>query len=123
MVTLPFMHHSAMALHSYGGLGFLQEHSWLRSSSLLSPQAVSVQPKAVLSLGLLSKHHIPAPSPYQQWQTPVSGWGAQGCDIDYLCKSHSVLPATDQLLLFPLTAPKAPLLSQLISPVRGHLWV
>ena len=35
----------------------------LRISSLLSPQAVSSQPRAVLSLGLLPKPLVPAPSP------------------------------------------------------------
>ena len=39
--------------------------------------------------------------------------------MDHLCRSHSVLPATDQLLHSPAIAPEAPLLSQL--PVRGLL--
>ena len=36
----------------------------------------------------------------QQW-TPDSDWVAQGCDMDHLYKSHSVLPTTDQLLHYP----------------------
>ena len=51
--------------------------------------------------------------------THVSGWGAQGRSTDCLCRSHSALPAMDQLLHSLLIAPEAPLLSQLISsPVR-----
>lgn len=38
----------------------------------------------------------------------VSGWGMQGCSTDHWCKSHSVLPYTDQLLQFLLVAPEAP---------------
>ena len=43
--------------------------------------------------------------------------------MDHLCMSHSVLPATDWLLLSPLT-PEAPFLSQLISLlVRRLPWI
>ena len=38
----------------------------------------------------------------------VSGWGMQGCSTDHRCKSHSVLPDTDQLLHFLLVAPETP---------------
>ena len=61
MAALPLVHHSAMAPCFQGSLCFLQEHSWLQSSSLLSPQAVSSQPITVTSLDLLSKPHVPAP--------------------------------------------------------------
>ena len=89
-------------------------------SSLPSPQAVSCQPTAVLSPGLLSKTHLPTPSPHPHWRTHVSGWGPQGWGMDHLCRSHSVLLATDWLLCPPPVALEAPLLSQLISPpVRG----
>ena len=97
-----------MALHFYGGLGFLQEHSWLWSSSFPSPQAVSSQPTAVLSPGLLSKPHVPAPRPCLHWQTHVSSWDMQSCDLDPLCRSHSVLPATDWLLHSPLRSQSSP---------------
>ena len=50
------------------------------------------------SLGLLSKLHIPAPSPCVCWWTGVLGWGSWGCGTDHLC--HSVLPATGGLLGF-----------------------
>lgn len=70
--ALPFMPHSTVALHFYSILGFFQQHSWLWSSSLLSPQAVSGQPTAVLLLsGLLSKPHVPHQSPCPHWQTHV----------------------------------------------------
>ena len=47
--------------------------------SLLSPQDVSSQPTAVLCLVLLSKPHIPAPSPCLQWWTPSqAGWAGLG---------------------------------------------
>ena len=39
MAGLPFMPNSTVGLHFYGILGFLQQYSWLWSSSLLSPQA------------------------------------------------------------------------------------
>ena len=113
-----------MAPHFYGSPSFFQEHSWLQSSSLPSPQAVCMQSTAVLSPGPLSKPHIPAPNPCQHWWTPILGWGMQSCGTGHLCKSCSVLPATDQLLHFPPVVPEAPLLSQLISLlVRGLLQV
>lgn len=33
--------------------------------------------------------------------TPVSGWGIQGYGTDHLCRSHSILHATDHLLHYP----------------------
>lgn len=78
MVALPFARHSTMVLLCCGGLGFVHEHSQLRSSSLLSPQAVSLQPTLV-SPRVCSPNptfHHPAPtcipeSPYrlQIWKT------------------------------------------------------
>ena len=92
----------------------------LWSSSLPIPQSVSTQPTIVFSPYPLSKPHIPSLSPRQLWWTPISGWGEQGCGTDHLYKSHSFLPATDQLLHFPPVAPEAPILCQLISlQVRG----
>ena len=44
--------------------GFPPQVFWLHISSLLSPQAISLQLTSVFSLGLLSKPHVPAPSPY-----------------------------------------------------------
>ena len=42
-------------------------------------QDVLSQPTAVLRLGLLSRPHIPAPSPCLQWWTPSqAGWAGQG---------------------------------------------
>ena len=118
VVAPPLAHHSTKALHFCGSLGFLHKHSRLQSSSLPSPQAVSLQPTAVPSLGLLSKPHVPAPRPCAHQRTPISGWGSQGCGTDHLCRSHSVLPATDQLLHSPPTAAEAPILSQLMSPLE-----
>ena len=80
-----------------------------------SPQAVSSQPTAVPSPGLLSKPHVLAPSPRVHLQAPVSGWGAQGgCGTDHLHRSHCVLPATDQL-------PGSPLSLQVSPSVPGDL--
>ena len=107
MAALPFAHHSAMALHFYESLDFLHEHSWLQSSSLLSPQSTSVQPTAALSLGLLSNPCVPSPRPRPHQQTHVSDWGTHGCGTDHLCRSHSVLPATDWLLRSP-PSPRSP---------------
>ena len=123
MVAPPLLCHSTMALHLYG-LGFLYKHSQLWISSLPSPQAVSLQPTALFSPGLLSKSQVPVPSPILHWWMHVSGWGMQGCGTDYLCRSHCVLLVTDWLLHFPPIAPKASLLSQLISPpVKGLPWM
>ena len=55
------------------------------------------------SLGLLSRLHIPAPSPCVHWWTGVLGWGSWGCGIDHLCHCHSVLTATGGLLGSPLS--------------------
>ena len=116
MVIPLFARHSTMKLCFYVGPCFLHEHSHLQISSLLSHQAVSSQPTVVISPSLLSKLHIPAPSTCLHWRTHLSDCGAQGCGKDNLCRSHSVLPTTDRLLLSRLIAPEAPLLSQLISP-------
>ena len=95
MAAPPLAHHLTVALcFCVVSLGFLHEHSWLWSSSLPSPQAVSSQPTAVPFPGLLSIPHIPAPSPPPHQQTPFSGWGTQGCSMDRLYRSHSVLPQT-----------------------------
>lgn len=101
MVVPPFVCHSTMVLHFYGGWIFFHENSWLWSSSLLSPQAVSSQPTVVLSPCLLSKPHIPTLSPHLHWWIHISGWGMEGCVTDHLCRSHFVLPATDQVLHSP----------------------
>ena len=95
MVALLFVYHSTMMLHFCGNPGFLQKLSWLWSSLLPSPQAVSSQSTTVPSSGLLSKPHVPALRLHVHWCTPVSGWGTQICGIDHLCRSHSVPPATD----------------------------
>ena len=98
---------------------------WVSSTSITNflppiPQAVSSQPTAVLASGLLSNSHISTLSPCVHWQTYIPVWGTQGCGTDNLCRSYSVLSATDQLFHPRLIASDAPLLSQLISPsVRG----
>ena len=72
---------------------------------------------------LQTPHQHPAP-PCPHRCTHLSGWGVQACGTDHLCRSHSVLPATDQWLHSPPVAPEAPLLSQLTSPlVRGLPWM
>lgn len=55
MALLPLLHQSTMALHFYGGPGFLHKHSQLWSSSLPPLQDVSSQPTSILSMNLLSK--------------------------------------------------------------------
>ena len=100
MVALPFVCHSTMALCLCSTLGFLQEHSQLRCSSLLyplrlSPLSQQQSPESALQTS------VPAPSPHAHWQIPVSGWDVRDCGPDHLCKSHSLLHATDQLLGSP----------------------
>ena len=111
--ALPFACPSLMALCFYGGPGFLHEHFWLWGSLLLSPQAVCSLSTAVPFPGLLSKPHIPAPSPSHHppvppslhWWTPILGWGTQGCGRDHLRRPHSVLlhSPLHSLLHFPHT--------------------
>ena len=117
----PFcMCHSTMVPCFHGSLCFLQKHSQLHRSSLQSPQTVSMQPTAVLSLNLLSKFHASASIPHQHRWIPVSGWGVKGCGTYHLSESHSDLSDMGLLLHFPLVAPESPLLFHLILPlVRG----
>ena len=84
-----------------------------------------MQPTIVLLLGLYSNPHAPAPSPRAHQWTHIPVWGMQCSCMDCLCRSHSVLSATDWPFHPPLTASDASLLSQLISPsVRGlpQMW-
>lgn len=85
-----------MVLPFCGGPRFPQEHSWLRSASLSFSQAVSPQTRAVPSLGLPSKLHIPAPRPGVHRHP--SQTGVQVCGMDHLRRSRSVLSAANQLL-------------------------
>ena len=64
----------------YDGSGFCQNIPIYRAPpSLRFLQDVSSQPTAVLCLGLLSRPHIPAPSPCLLWWTPSpAGWAGQG---------------------------------------------
>ena len=122
MLAPPPACHSTVTPCFYGRPGFLHKHSQLWISFFPSPQAVSSQPMAVLSLGLLSNPHIPAPSPRAHWQTCFS-LGCAGL-WHRLCRSHSVLSATDGSFHPPPTASDALLLSQIISPsVRGLPWM
>ena len=92
VVTLLFAHHSTMALFFCGSLGFLHEHSQLQRSS---------QPTAVLLPGSTLQAPRCSTQPLCALVDTVSGWGTQGCGLDHLCRSHSVLPAIDQLLGSP----------------------
>lgn len=117
--ALPFMPNSIVGLHFYGILGFLQQYSWLWSSSLLSPPAVSRQPTAVLSSGLFSKPHIPhhIGTPHLPPSTSADAClrlRYAGLRTARLWTSHSVPPATDRLRHSP-PGPKPLLLSELIS--------
>ena len=91
MVGLPFGHHSTMALCAM----VVQASStsipvYRTPPSVPSPQDVSSPPTAVLCLGLLSRPHIPAPSPCLQWWTPSqAGWAGLGQQPLY--RSHCVL--------------------------------
>ena len=108
MAAPPFAHHSAMGLGLFSGPGFLHEHSQLQSTSLPPPQAGSWQPMAVLSLGLLSKPQVAAPSPHAHQQTHLR----LGPSVQVVC------PACH--LLCSLPSFQSPPSAQLISlPVRG----
>ena len=114
MAALPCMHHSTVVLR------------WLPPGAFKFVELLTPVPSGCLHTAnssplprFLSKPHSLASSPHQHQWTHVSGWGMQGCGTDHLCRSLSVLPATDWLLCSPL-GPESPLLSQLISLlVRG----
>lgn len=95
---LSLTHYLTMALRLHSHLGLLPEQSWLQCSALHTLQAVSAQPTEVLSSGVISKPLIPVPSPCLYQQSCISGWSEQGGGRDHLCRSHSVLPATDWLV-------------------------
>ena len=102
MVVLPLAYHSVIALCFYCRSGCLlaDNSSPLPGSALQTPCSSTQPPSAPADTRLRLD--------------------MQGCGTDHLCRSHSVLPATDGLLHSPLIAPETPLLSQLISlPVRG----
>ena len=95
MSAPPLVHHSTMAPCFCGGLGFFHKLSQLWSSLILSLQAVSSQPTAVPSLGLLSKPCFPAPSLSLHQETHDSGLGVQACGKDRAHSSYFVLSSTD----------------------------
>ena len=101
MVALSPACHSTMAPHILGSPGLLHKPSQQWSPSLLLPQAISSLPTAVPSLGPLSKPHFPARNPPPHQETHNSGWGIQGCGMDHVHQSHSVLPSIEQLLYSP----------------------
>ena len=116
MAALPLLHYSTMILGFYGVPGFLHMHSLLPISSLCPLTLSPLQLTAVLSLGLFSKLHFPAPRFCMHQWTHLSGWDMQS----HLCRSHSVQFSIDRMWCSPPTTPKAPFLSQLISQlVRG----
>ena len=114
MAAPPFLRHPAMALCLCGSLGFLHEHSWLWSSSLPSPQAVSSQSTAVPSSSLFSNptFQYPAPVCTGRHLSQAGACRAVAWTI-YVGLTLSYLPQTGCRAL--LRAPEAPLLSQLTS--------
>lgn len=98
-------YHLTMLLCLHSNLSLLPKHSWLWFSALPHFQAISAQPTAVLSLGLFLYlfYHVLALSPHPYQSTCTSGQGRQDDGRDYLCRSHSVLPAIDWLLCSPLS--------------------
>ena len=96
--------------------GFLHKHSWLWISFLLSPQAVSSQPIAVISVDLLSNPHVPAPSPHVHWRTHVPVCTCRAV-APTVCVGLTLSCLPQQPFLPPPAASDVPLLSQLISPL------
>ena len=108
---LPFGHHSTMALCAM----VVQASStsipvYRTPPSVPSPQDVSSPPTAVLCLGLLSRPHIPAPSPCLQWWTPSqAGWAGLAsvpCVQVSLCPAATdcccvLFPQRTRLLFYP----------------------
>ena len=65
------------SLHITWQRRFLHKHSWLWNASFPSPKAVSSQPTAGPSPGLLSKSHVPAPAPPAPTQPCAHQWTHQ----------------------------------------------
>ena len=78
----------------------------------------STQLIAILSPGLFSKPYTLALSFHLYLRNLISDLGVQGGCMDHMCMSHSVLPAKDWLLCYPLRFWSSfPVL--LVSTVRG----
>ena len=94
---------------------FLQKHSLLHIFSLPFPQAISWQSTIVITQGLLSNLHIPAPSSIH-----TSGDGS----LSEVCRAVALIVSvvfTLFRLSYHLTDPNSPPMSQLISLVVGSL--
>ena len=52
-------------------------------------------------------------------QTPISGWGTQGCGTDHLCRSHSAPHTTDHVLYSPLGPQSSPSVSTYLLSSEG----
>ena len=115
-LALPPARNSTVAPCLYDQLAFLQRHSSLWISSLLSPWAISLQSTAVLDLELLSSLHAPAPCHFVfWWNSPFPGYARLWHG---LCGSHSIWTVTESLF-HSLTTSNASLLFQLIAPYAG----
>ena len=118
MAGLRFGHDSAMALCARVVQASSPSIPVCRAPpSLPFPKGVSSQPRAELCLGLLSRPHIPAPSPFlQRWTPSQAGWAGLGAVP--VCRS----PLSCCLWLLPCSPPtedEDPLPSQLGSPSEG----
>ena len=102
---------------SHGHMAFLKRHSLLHISSILYPWASSPNSLAILTPGLPSNLHAPAPSCHEfQWtQIPVQCM--QGHCTDCLCGFHAQT-ITNQLF-FSLATLNSSILFKLISPDSG----
>ena len=84
------------------------------------PSGCLLTATAVPSLGLLSKSHVPAPSPHVHWQTPFQAGVHKA--VAHTISVGLILSCCHRLVAGLSSEPhKTPVLSQLISPpVRGH---
>ena len=99
----PLAGHPTMAACGSGGPGFFHKHFQLWSFLLSFLQAVSLQPAAVPSLGLLSKPYIPAPNPPSAPANTRLRLRPEGSGTYHLSRSYAVLPAVDGLPPSPLS--------------------
>ena len=91
----------------HGSPVFLHRHSLLRLSSLPSPQSISPQPTAVLTLGLFSSPHALAPRPLAHLWTHVPV-GTLRAPVQIVCVSlcpvchrSAASASSDSLKCFP----------------------
>ena len=84
-------------------------NSWGSAVASAPPLCVILPPvSAAEADGAVVHVYLPRWAEAHLQQTYPSGWGMKHCGMDHQCTSHSVLPATDVLLHYPLSPRGSP---------------